>query len=288
MLENLLARSDSYQPMKKLAVILVLTLTAITLGQNARNTRFMTIDEVRPGMKGVGKTVFEGTKIEEFQAEIMGVLKNVQPKQDLILARLSGGPLEKTGVIQGMSGSPVYIDGRLIGAVAYSFPFAKDPIAGIQPIGQMIDVLDVRPVAVARASVPAEQIVPAQTPAAFVYGLLDKVRNGATIQEALASPLTPIAVNGGSLAHIQTPLSISGVTPAAMQQFAGFFNAYGFSPVQSGASGGASRLPSSPAKRLEPGSAVSAELVSGDLDMGETAAEVRICQGVGQLGEDVV
>src|SRR5205809_289538 len=181
--------------MKKLAALLLVTFTAVVSGQNTRNTRFMTIDEVRPGMKGIGRTVFEGTKIEEFQAEIMGVLKNVQPKQDLILARLSGGPLEKTGVIQGMSGSPVYIDGRLIGAVAYSFPFAKDPIAGIQPIGQMIDVLEARPVAVARAAVPAEQIVPAQTPAAFVYGLLDKVRNGATIQEALASPLAPIAAN---------------------------------------------------------------------------------------------
>lgn len=253
--------------MKKLAAILFLTLTAIALGQNSRDTRFMTIDEVRPGMKGIGRTVFEGTKIEEFQAEIMGVLKNVQPKQDLILARLSGGPLEKTGVIQGMSGSPVYIDGKLVGAVAYSFPFAKDPIAGIQPIGQMIDVLDLRPVAVARVSVPAEQIVPAQTPAAFVHGLLDKVRNGATIVEALASPVTPIAVNGGSLAHIQTPLSIAGMTPAAIQQFAPFFNAYGFSPVQSGTSGGAGRLPSNPSKRLEPGSSVSASLVSGDLDI---------------------
>src|SRR5882724_7458975 len=118
--------------MKKLAAILALALAVIASGQNSRNPRFMTIDEVRPG--------------------IMGVLKNVQPKQDLILARLSGGPLEKTGVIQGMSGSPVSIDGRLIGAVAYSFPFAKGPIAGIQPIGQMLDVLDTRPVAIARAA----------------------------------------------------------------------------------------------------------------------------------------
>jgi hypothetical protein len=254
--------------MKNLAAILVLAFTTLTFGQTSRATRFMAIDEVRPGMKGVGRTVFEGTKIEDFQVEIMGVLRNVQPRQDLILARLSGGPLEKTGVIQGMSGSPVYIDGRLVGAVAYSFPFAKDPIAGIQPIGQMIDVLDARPVSTARTSVPPEEIVPEQTPAAFVFGLLDKVRGGATIQEALASPLLkPMTVNGGSLAHIQTPLSISGVTPAAMQLFAPFFSNHGFSPVQSGSSGGAGSLPSSPSKRLEPGSAVSANLVSGDLDI---------------------
>src|SRR5215510_11527341 len=121
--------------MKKFTAIFVLfclaCLPMITNGQTAQNGRFMTVDELRSGMKGVGRTVFEGTAIQEFQVEIMGVLKNVQPRQDLILARLSGGPLERTGVIQGMSGSPVYINGRLVGAVAFSFPFARDPIAGI-------------------------------------------------------------------------------------------------------------------------------------------------------------
>jgi len=131
--------------MKKINSILILLCSlSIAFAQNPPSGRFMPIDEVRTGMKGIGKTVFEGTAIQDFQVEILGVLKNVQPRQDLILARLSGGPLEKTGVIQGMSGSPVYIDGRLVGAVAYSFPYAKDPIAGIQPISQMIDVLDKR------------------------------------------------------------------------------------------------------------------------------------------------
>ena len=125
-------------PMKKPAAAFILILLLVPFGvqtvpgQSRQPVRFMSADEVRAGMKGVGRTVFEGTAIQEFQVEIMGVLKNVEPKHDLILARLSGGPLERTGVIQGMSGSPVYIDGRLIGAVAYSFPFAKDPIAGIQ------------------------------------------------------------------------------------------------------------------------------------------------------------
>src|SRR5262245_4324715 len=101
--------------MKKLtAVVILLYMTVVLVGQSSQNRSLMTVDELRPGMKGVGRTVFEGTAIQEFQVEIMGVLKNVQPKQDLILARLSGGPLERTGVIQGMSGSPVYIDGRLV------------------------------------------------------------------------------------------------------------------------------------------------------------------------------
>ena len=91
-------------------------------------------------MRGIGKTVFSGDRIEDFQVEILGVLENIGPKQSLILARLSGGPIETTGVMQGMSGSPVYIDGKLVGAVAMAFPFSKEPIAGIRPIADMLGV----------------------------------------------------------------------------------------------------------------------------------------------------
>src|SRR5215467_618987 len=101
------------------SVVLSVLIGAGAVSAFAQTPQFMSVDEIRPGMKGVGKTVFQGTAIEEFQAEILGVLKNYGPKQDLILARLSGGPLKDTGVIQGMSGSPVYINNRLIGAVAY-------------------------------------------------------------------------------------------------------------------------------------------------------------------------
>ena len=90
----------------------------------------MPLRDLRAGMRGTGKTVFSGDNIEDFQVEILGVLENTGPKESLILARLSGGPLEHTGVMQGMSGSPVYIDGKLIGAVAMAFPYAKDPDRG--------------------------------------------------------------------------------------------------------------------------------------------------------------
>src|SRR5271166_5226187 len=103
-------------------------------------TAFFPLKDIKPGMRGTGRTVFAGTRIDEFQVEILGILDNVGPKESLILARLSGGPLEHTGVMQGMSGSPVYIDGKLIGAVAMAFPFAKDPIAGIRPIEEMFSV----------------------------------------------------------------------------------------------------------------------------------------------------
>src|ERR1700724_4046515 len=105
-------------------------------------TAIFPLSEVRAGQHGVGKTVFTGSKIEEFEVEILGVLENLGPRQSVILARLAGGPLEKTGVMQGMSGSPVYINGRLVGAVALAFNFAKEPIAGIRPIEEMLAVGD--------------------------------------------------------------------------------------------------------------------------------------------------
>src|SRR5204863_9584775 len=92
---------------------------------------------VKAGMKGFGRTVMKGTKLEKFDAEVLGVLKNTNPGRDLILCRLSGLNLEKTGVIAGMSGSPVYIDNKLLGAVAYAWAFGKEPIAGVTPFSQM-------------------------------------------------------------------------------------------------------------------------------------------------------
>src|SRR4051812_11341433 len=98
------------------------------------------VEEIRPGMVGVRRTVFEGDRIEEFKVQFIGVLRNVMgPSRNLILAKLDGGPLASTGVIAGMSGSPVYVDGRIVGAVSYSLgAFSKERIAGIRPIDEMI------------------------------------------------------------------------------------------------------------------------------------------------------
>ena len=99
------------------------------------------VDELKPGMVGVGRTVFQGDQLQDFKVHILGVLRNViGPHRNLILAKLEGGPLADTGVIAGMSGSPVYIDGRLVGAVSYSLgQFSKEPIAGITPIDEMVE-----------------------------------------------------------------------------------------------------------------------------------------------------
>src|SRR5580658_3833194 len=105
-------------------------------------TKFFPLSEIHKGLQGVAYTVFEGTKPEPMGVEILGVLHNaLGPRQDMILARLEGTKPEYTGVVAGMSGSPVYIDGRLVGALAYRIgEFSKEPIAGITPIAEMLDV----------------------------------------------------------------------------------------------------------------------------------------------------
>src|SRR5438552_19217256 len=139
-------------PVKRLGLILPAVGFVVTLALSGlvAATPQMSVEEVRPGMVGLGRTVFDGTRVEEFKVHVLGVLQNViGPHRNLILAKLEGGPLAHTGVIAGMSGSPVYVDGRLIGAVSYALgTFSKEPIAGITPIAEMTDAAsfnDARP-----------------------------------------------------------------------------------------------------------------------------------------------
>ena len=230
----------------------------------------MSADEVRPGMKGIGRTVFQGTKIEEFDVELLGVLKNFAPKQDMILARLSGGPLARTGVIAGMSGSPVYVDGKLLGAVAFSFPYATEPIAGIQPIQQMLNLLDQKGGAAPSPGRASSGGFPAESPTAFISSQFQKLEAGTPLYQLMlpqsllaTSPFGTVA-SSASLTRIQTPLFVCGASEAALQQFAALFSAFGFAPVQGGGSGSAGASLASPAK-IEPGSSINVELIRGDI-----------------------
>jgi hypothetical protein len=242
----------------------LLFLLAVPLISFAESPNFMPVDELRPGMKGIGKTVFQGTTIEQFGVEILGVLKNYGPKQDMILARLSGDPVDKAGVIQGMSGSPVYIDGRLVGAVAFAFPLSKDPIAGIQPIGQMMNLLTQTP---EPAPVRRAASMPFESPAAFIHNLLERYQQGTPLNELLSPGAASPFSGNAALARIQTPLSISGASPAAIQQFSSIFSGMGFTPMQGGGAGSAATLPTQPSRQLEPGSPVNAEMVRGDISV---------------------
>jgi len=126
--------------MKRLLFALSVSLALVAVSLPAAPP-YYPLDQVKTGVEATGYTVWQGDKIEPFKVHIIGVLRNViGPKRDLIIAKLEGGPLAQTGVIAGMSGSPVYIDGQLVGAVSYSLgQFAKEPIAGITPIAEMID-----------------------------------------------------------------------------------------------------------------------------------------------------
>jgi hypothetical protein len=256
-----------------------LLIGAFSLTLSAQDSKFMSVDDVRPGMKGIGKTVFQGTRIEQFDVELLGVLKNFAPKQDMILARLSGGPLSRTGVIAGMSGSPVYIDGKLLGAVAFSFPFATEPIAGIQPIQQMLGLLDQRngaaPRQIAQASAESPGsggVLLSESPTAFVYSQLQKLAEGTPLHQLLlpqsllsAGSFGANVPSSASLTRIQTPLFVAGATTAALQQFAPLFSALGFAPIQGGGGGSAQNLAGATPSKIEPGSSINVELIRGDL-----------------------
>jgi len=207
------------------------------------------LKSVQPGMRCVGRTVFSGNRIEEFEAEILGVLDNIGPKQSLILARLSGGPLDHTGVLQGMSGSPVYFEGKLVGAVAMAFPFAKDPIAGIRPIEDMLKV--------SAAPAPAS---PAIQRAGVSLADRDLTRFFPKPQAVLAG--------AARMTEIATPVSFGGFTRATLDAFAPQLRPLGLEPQQGVTSGGrvAPRM-GNPAD-LKPGSMISVQLMSGDLSVG--------------------
>lgn len=207
-------------------------------------TPIIPLHEIRAGMKGSGKTVFSGDRIEEFGVEILGVLENVGPQQSLILARLTGGPLAQTGVLQGMSGSPVYIGGRLAGAVALSFQFSKEPIAGIRPIEEMLR--DVRTERLRAA--------PGRTPG-----------DPSTLIPAMAQQ-QEIAAGGGRLVDIATPVTFSGFTRETIEHFAPQLRSLGLAPSQ-GLSGGGGFRAQNPEKApsIKPGSMISVQLMTGHM-----------------------
>ncbi len=202
------------------------------------------LQDVRAGQRGVGRTIFAGSRVEEFQVEILGVLHNLGPRESIILARLSGGPLATTGVMQGMSGSPVYIGGKLLGAVALSFPQSKEAIAGIRPIEDMLRV----------TPQPARNIASA-TPSS---------------RSLAARSLTARAFTTGDskLVEIATPVSFLGFTPATLDHFAPQLRQMGLDPRQGVSGGGTIPDRLGDPRQLEPGSMISVQLISGDMSVG--------------------
>jgi SpoIVB peptidase S55 len=258
----------------------VLSRSAVLSGAAAQ----MPIGEVRPGMVGIGYTVFDGTHVEEFKANIIGVLENViGTHRNLILAKLEGGPLANTGVIAGMSGSPVYIDGKLVGAVSYALgAFSKEPIAGITPIAEMTDSTtfsDVRPPG---AKVKVEYPLTREGLTAAFRKALNWNRPFAERpgDAQLGGIGSVMGVSGGELGTllrpIATPLVMSGFEPDVADVFGSAFRDQGFIPTGGNAATNA-RFGEKPYEGpLKPGDAVGVMLVGGDLQLGATGTVTHI------------
>jgi hypothetical protein len=263
------------------AVVIALLL-AVAVGLPAQSRTFP-VDEIKPGMVGIGRTVFEGDRLDEFKVNIIGVLRNsIGPRRNLILARLEGGPLANTGVIAGMSGSPVYIDGRLVGAVSYSLgQFSKEPIAGITPIDEMM--------ADATLPGPRRQVARVDLQMPLTQ---DSLR--ASLRQAF-SWIRPFAdspsdvqvfgdqsVNAGIgtlLRPIATPLSFGGFDPSIIDPVVSAFRDQGFATIMAGSeqlaysqvqSNGA-RLPA-----LRPGDPIGVGLMNGDFEVGATGTVTEV------------
>ena len=254
----------------------VLTFATGLIGQ----TNTFPVDELKAGMVGVGKTVFEGDRLDEFKVHIIGVLRNViGPRRNLILARLEGGPLANTGVIAGMSGSPVYIDGRMVGAVSYSLgQFSKEPIAGITPIGEMTDAATFaaprRPAARVEVQMPL-------TP----ESLRASLRQAFSWARPFADSPSDVQVFGGTglnagigtlLRPIATPLTLGGFDPGVIDPVAAAFSDQGFVPVMAGSAVLAQSNGSATARPLRPGDPVGVALMSGDLEIGATGTVTAV------------
>jgi hypothetical protein len=219
--------------------------------------------EIRRGLHGVAYTVFEGVAPEPMEVEFLGVLKDaIGPGQDMILARLKGEKPEYTGVVAGMSGSPVYIDGRLVGALSYRIgQFSKEPICGITPIEQMFEVRD-------GAAGSGMRVAGVGAGIAGFSTTLRSGRNDNFVEGAPIDGVKQVAGGGGEVEPIETALVFGGFSQAAVERFGDKFRALGMTPVAG--LGGAAAAGTKQPEPIVPGSAVSAVLVRGDLSISGT------------------
>jgi hypothetical protein len=225
----------------------------------AQNPQIITVSQIHAGMRGVAYTVFEGVKPEAMEVEVLGVLHNVNgPKGDIILVRLHGQKVEYAGVVAGMSGSPVYLDGKLAGALAFRIgEFSKEPIAGVTPIADMLEIsaLDHSPAEETSAVKPSVNAVVGKTASPGDVSAMPGSAQD-SVGKDFANYLKPI----------ETPLVFNGFSEQAIHLFAGQFASAGIVPVMGAGSVSDDKQP----EPLEAGSAISAILVRGDMDIAAT------------------
>ncbi len=212
------------------------------------------LDQVKAGMKGKGRTVFAESKVEEFNVEILGVLRNVEPKKSIIIAKLSSNFLDKTGVIQGMSGSPVYIEGKLVGAVAYSFGnFTKEAIAGLTPIGEML-------------AIPGTEVPRSSFSSPLPVKKYLSLEELFEANKEFFLSKSSFFFEGQAFVPLTVPLVFNGFSSQAFERAKLFFAKLGFNPVRGGFSAQTLEKISPPDLSLQGGDPVAIQLVEGDMN----------------------
>ena len=227
------------------------------------------VSELREGMRGTAKSVFRGSVPEEFGVEILGVIPNwIGPKQDMIVGKLSGANAERTFVFAGMSGSPVYIDGKLVGAISYSFPFAKEPICGITPFEQMASAVEKGPVTRLASSDLKTFTYAELTANDWRPRLTATTTSNNAFASGFPSDSRLMAIAGQTFKPIATPVTFSGISQKTLDLFARDFEAAGILPV-SASGGNAGITPTKvPTKdTLLGGNSVVVQLARGDVQI---------------------
>jgi outer membrane protein assembly factor BamB len=244
--------------MRWILLTLLVGLTVFAWSQDAPDVRPMLRDvfpvsQLKPGMRGYGLTVFKDTKIERFEVEVVGVLENALYGYPLVMIRMRGGPITERGamVIAGMSGSPIFIEGKILGALAYGFGFPKEPVALVTPLEAMLTNLHPR-----------------------AESQLAELRSGHMIRKPVRiagvryagvyigheQPTTP---NVAWARPLMTPIMVSGVSPRTMKYLEAMLKHHGFTPLMAPSGGTAKQVP----VRFEPGAAVATPLATGDIDL---------------------
>ncbi len=241
--------------------------TLVTGAKNA--TRIMPLSQVKEGARGIAKTVFRGSEPEEFNVEILGIVPGaIGPHQDMIIGKLSGANAERTLVFAGMSGSPVYIDGKLVGAVSYSFPFSKEPICGITPIEQMISIFEQAPSSKLANAAPRVYTSTELLATTWRHASGQNLSSPGLIVTGMAAESRLTAVAGQTFRPIATPMTFSGVSQSVLDLFAPDLMQGGILPVA--ASGGGSMAgPMKPADAttLVGGDSIVVHLARGDVSI---------------------
>jgi hypothetical protein len=244
--------------MRSILLTLLVGLTVFVWSQDAPDVRPMLRDvfpvsQLKPGMRGYGLTVFKGTKIERFEVEVVGVLENALYGYPLVMIMMRGGPITERGamVIAGMSGSPIFIEGKILGALAYGFGFPKEPVALVTPLEAMLTNLHPR----------------AESQLADLRGgrMIRKPVRIAGVRYAgvyigYEQPTTP---NVAWARPLMTPIMVSGVSPRTMKYLEAMLQRHGFTPLMAPSGGTAKQVP----VRFEPGAAVATPLATGDIDL---------------------